>query len=366
MRDDLWSTLKQDWDYVRHEARPSWRRLARQTYAELDEFYFTPAHRQRLAATRGPWRWVLVGWWLLEALLLKLAPARRVVLVVALVFLWLSQNVVRFGNSVRADPNLAVVGGLLLIGILLLELKDKLLARDELRAGRAVQMALMPEHAPELSGWDIWMYTRPANDVGGDLVDSLVLSPGRVGVALADVAGKALPAALLMAKVQSTLRALATDVPSLAELAARTNQILCRDGLPNRFATLVYLDVREGSGCVRLLNAGHLPPIKAGPGVFHQLPIGDLALGLVPNAAYSEQTIDVDAGEMLIVYSDGVTEALNEAGDFFGDERLQAVLRALAGLTAREAGARILDTVDRFIGECRPYDDLSLVVLRRV
>ena len=108
------------------------------------------------------------------------------------------------------------------------------------------------------------MYTRPANDVGGDLVDCLDSGGGRVGFALADVAGKALPAALLMAKVQATLRALATDVPSLADLAARTNAILCRDGLPNRFATLVYLDVRDGDGTVRLVNAGHMPPVRIG------------------------------------------------------------------------------------------------------
>ena len=103
---------------------------------------------------------------------------------------------------------------------------DKLLARHELEAGRAVQRALMPDRCPTLTGWDVWLYTRPANDVGGDLVDCLEIEPGRVGFALADVAGKALPAALLMAKVQSTLRALATDAPSLSALAARSLPLL--------------------------------------------------------------------------------------------------------------------------------------------
>ena len=362
MHEDLWDTLKRDWVHVRAEARPGWKHLIRQTFAELEEFYLTPADRDRLAQTRRPWRWFLLTWWLLTALLLKLTPTRRVVLVVALALLWNAQSVIRLGPRVRADFDTAGLGAILVIGILLFELRDKLVAKDELRA---VQMSLMPSDPPALAGWDIWMYTRPANDVGGDLVDSLELQPGRLGIALADVAGKALPAALLMAKVQSTLRALATDVPTLGDLAARTNQILCRDGLPNRFATMVYLDVRADSGLVRLLNAGHMPPMQIADGRFHQLPLGNMALGLVPHVTYHEHQVDLAPGDTLLVYSDGVTEALNAAGEFFGDERLLALVPGVAPLSARNAGLRILDAVDRFIGECKPYDDLSIIVIKR-
>jgi sigma-B regulation protein RsbU (phosphoserine phosphatase) len=256
-------------------------------------------------------------------------------------------------------------GTFLLLCLLLLELKDKLLARHELEAGRSVQRALMPERCPNLAGWDVWLYTRPANDVGGDLVDCLELGPGRVGFTLADVAGKALPAALLMAKVQSTLRALATDAPSLSDLAAKTNDILCRDGLPNRFATLLYFDLRDNDNEVRLVNGGHMPPVLVSAGGYHELQRGDMALGLVPGAVYREQQQEVRPGEMLIGYSDGLTEALNAAGEFYGEERLHAVFAQVAPLTAREAGARILESVDAFIGTTRPYDDLSLIVLKR-
>lgn len=391
VHDDLWGTLKQDWHHVRQESAPGWRYLFSRTYAEIEEFYLTPDHRARLATHKNPWRWLILSWWLLKALLLKLTPARRVVLLLALVLLWMSPSVIYIGrvDRIQVDTSPAHFGSLLLIGLLLFELKDKLLAKDELRAGRAVQMALMPEHPPTLAGWDIWLYTQPANDVGGDLVDSLELSPGRLGVALADVAGKALPAALLMAKVQSTLRALATDAPSLGDLAARTNQILCRDGLSNRFATMVYLDVRANEGAIRLLNAGHMPPVHviagagAGPdrdnagrdgrtglnefnGRPHQLPLGNMALGLVPNARYDEQQVDLAAGDMLVVYSDGLTEALDASGDFFGDERLMTLLETIAPLSARDAGRRLLAAVDQFIGDRRPYDDLSLIVLKRL
>jgi len=257
-------------------------------------------------------------------------------------------------------------GAFLLVCLLLLELKDKLLARHELEAGRSVQRALMPERCPSLAGWDVWLYTRPANDVGGDLVDCLELGPGRVGFTLADVAGKALPAALLMAKVQSTLRALATDAPSLSDLAAKTNDILCRDGLPNRFATLLYFDLRADDGGARLVNGGHMPPVLVTSGGYHELQRGDMALGMMPGAAYREQHQDVKPGEMLVAYSDGLTEALNEAGEFYGEDRLRADFAQLASLSAKQAGERVLASVDAFIGPTRPYDDLSLIVLKRI
>ncbi|HNV02854.1 MAG TPA: PP2C family protein-serine/threonine phosphatase [Vicinamibacterales bacterium] len=360
----IWETLKQDWRYVRDDFGPAWRATLRMTVAELEEFYLTPEHRSRLRGMGAVKRWFSLAWWLLKGLFLKLAPLRRVILLVALLLLLNSAQIdsVR-GARVSVDGSL--FAAVLLLGLLLLELKDKLLARHELEAGRAVQRALMPERCPGLGGWDVWSYTRPANDVGGDLVDCLELGPGRVGFALADVAGKALPAALLMAKVQSTLRALATDVQSLSQLASKTNAILCRDGLSNRFATLVYLELRDRDGVVRLVNAGHMPPVRISGGTFHELPRGDMALGMMPASTYQERQLELRPGEMLVVYSDGLTEALNEAGEFYGDERLRSVFAGLGGLSAAEAGARLLASVDAFIGRTRPYDDLSLVILRR-
>ncbi len=360
----IWETLKQDWRYVRDDIRPAWRTTIRTTVAEVQEFYLTPEHRKRLAAMGRFKRWLSLGWWLLKSLFLKLAPLRRFVLLVALILLMSSAHVGAGGASVSINGSL--LGSALILGILLLELKDKLLARHELEAGRAVQRALMPQHCPSLVGWDVWMYTRPANDVGGDLVDCLELGSGHVGFTLADVAGKALPAALLMAKVQSTLRALATDTPSLSDLADKTNTILCRDGLPNRFATLVYVEARDTSGALRLVNAGHMPPVRVSGGTYHELRRGDMALGMIPGSTYEEQHEDLQPGDMLITYSDGLTEALNEAGEFYGDERLQAVFPTLSGLTASEAGARLLASVDAFIGATRPYDDLSLFILKRL
>ena len=361
----LWDTIKQDWRYVRDDVRPGWRAMLRTTMAEIQEFYLTPEHRRRLAGMGAFRRWMWLAWWLLTSLFLKLTPLRRFIFLVALLLLAASPRVVTAGRNTSVSVDGELIGAFLLVVLLVLELKDKLLARHELEAGRSVQRALMPERCPTLAGWDVWLYTRPANDVGGDLVDCLEVAPGRVQFTLADVAGKALPAALLMAKVQSTLRALATGTPSLSDLAAKTNDILCRDGLPNRFATLVYLDLRGGDGSVRLVNAGHMPPVLVSGGRYHDLQRGDMALGMVPGATYREQHQDVQPGEMLIVYSDGLTEALNEAGEFYGEDRLRALFPQLPGLGAHQAGTRILESVDAFIGTTRPYDDLSLIVLKR-
>jgi len=362
----LWDTLKQDWRYVRDDVRPGWRGMLRTTMAELREFYLTPEHRQRLAGMGAVRRGLWLAGWLLKSLFLKLTPLRRFIFLVALVLLFSSPRLVTTGNGTNVGADGSMFGAFLLVCLLLLELKDKLLARHELEAGRSVQRALMPDRCPSLAGWDVWLYTRPANDVGGDLVDCLELRPGRVAFTLADVAGKALPAALLMAKVQSTLRALATDAPSLGDLAAKTNDILCRDGLANRFATLLYFDLRDNDGAVGLVNGGHMPPVLVSAGGYHELQRGDMALGMMPGAAYREQHQDVQPGEMLIGYSDGLTEALNAAGEFYGEDRLRAVFAGLASLSAKQAGERILESVDAFIGTTRPYDDLSLIVLKRL
>jgi serine phosphatase RsbU (regulator of sigma subunit) len=185
-------------------------------------------------------------------------------------------------------------------------------------------------------------------------------------VALGDVAGKALPAALLMVKLQATLRALVPLFDGLGDLGRAVNRIVQRDGLPNRFATLVYLMLTEGSGEVRVLNAGHMPPVIMRAGALDRLPPGSMALGIMPEAAFTEQRVDLSKGDVLIAYSDGVSEAMDSSGDFFGDERLSAAIRDAAGEPAGVIGTRLLRAVHAFVGDAPRHDDVSLMVLRRV
>jgi serine phosphatase RsbU (regulator of sigma subunit) len=363
----LLHTLGQDARHIWNDVhRTGLRRTVDRTFVDLKEFYLSDHTRDRLVGMRKSRRGIYLAGWLLKSLFLKLTPARRVLLALSFVLMWQATNLQSRGDTTEISIHFPFLAIVTLLLILMLELKDKLLAREELEAGRFVQRALMPDRSPAIPGWDVWLFTRSANDVGGDLVDCLPVGEQRFGIVLGDVAGKGLPAALLMAKLQSTLRALATEENSLAELGHKMNRILCRDGLPNRFATMVYLDVGAGSGSVRMLNAGHPPPLVLRGAVLEELPNGSMALGMFSEAVFSEQRVDLADGNVLIVFSDGLTEAMSNNDEFFGDERLRARLPSLAGMSAEALGTRVVAAVDEFVGDRRPHDDLSLVVLRRV
>jgi hypothetical protein len=336
---------------------------------DLYHFYLDEASRAKLQRMGRIKRAFAMSWWLMKALILKLSPVRRLMLIVSI---WLILMGDLSFSSGAADVSLSFhfskVGYLVLLVILMLELKDKVLARDELAVGRAVQLALMPCESPDIAGWDVWLYTRPANDVGGDLVDFLSLQNGAAGLTLGDVSGKGLGAALLMAKLQATLRAYAADAEgegALADMGGRVNRVLCRDGLANRFATLLILRAEPDSGRVRFMNAGHMPPLVLSAGEVQRHPPVAPLLGVLPEARFAEQEVDLSEGDLLVAYSDGLTEAMNASADFFGEERLLDLVPSLAGLGAKEAGRRLISAVDAFIGEERPSDDLSLILLRR-
>ncbi len=345
--------------------RGGFKNTIRRDYRDLKDFYLDEDRRKRLESMGWFKRAIFITAWLLKGLFLKLTPVRRLLLIVGLVLILTSGDTGYSDGNFRININVPIVGSLLVLFVLMLELKDKLLARSELQAGRTVQHALMPERSPHVAGWSLWLFTRPANEVGGDLVDFQHVDEKRFGVTIGDVSGKGLGAALLMAKLQSTLRALAPDFGSLAKLGAKINEILHRDSLPNSFASLVYLQLQPDSGVVHLVNAGHLPPIVLRGSTFEEMPKGGTALGILPKAKYSDQRIELQNGELLLVYSDGLTEARNERDEFFGSERLMGLLPTLGGLSTEQVGKKLLAAVDQFVGDARANDDLSLVVFKR-
>jgi hypothetical protein len=341
------------------------KRTLRRDWSELKEFYLDEIRKERLQQMGKVKRFFVAGWWLIKSLLLKLTPARRLMLALSLIFLLSSHTISIDEGNVHVSNDTKMLGFVLVLFVLMLELKDKLLAQSELEAGRSVQRALLPKTNPQITGWELWLTTIPANEVGGDLVDYLELGPNRFGVALGDVAGKGLKAALLMVKLQATLRALAADFHSLADLGKKLNAILRRDGLPESFISLVYLELSSDSPRVRWLNAGHMPPLLLRNYKLTELPQGAAALGVLAEPAFVEQQIELQPNETLLLYSDGLIEARNEAGEFFGEQRLANFLPTLTGLSATEIGVRVISEVERFVGEARPHDDLSLVVLKR-
>ncbi len=341
-------------------------RTIRRDFRELKQFMLTEERQKRLESMGWFKRWLYFYWWLFKSLLLKLTPARRILLAVALLFLLLQDNFNIGGGDVRISFHFTPVSIFLLLFVLMLELKDKLLAKEELEAGRAVQNALMPPRSPDVPGWRLWLFTRSANEVGGDLVDFIKISDTRFGISVGDVAGKGLRAALMAAKLQATLRALATDGSSLKSFFAKLNRIFCRDCLPNMFASLVYVELQANSGTIRLVNAGHLPPIIIRGTRAEEMKKGGTALGLLSTAAFTESTLSLRRNDILLVYSDGFIEARNEAGEFFGEQRLLDLLPRVAVSSTDELGERIVAELDRFVGEARAADDLSMVIMKKV
>jgi len=335
-------------------------------YRSLKEYYLTEERKKKLESMGKFKRFFIIPWWLLKALFFKLTPFRRILLLIAIVLIMMAgDNKISSDNVSINLVGTAMIGGLILLFILALELKDKLLARTELAEGRAVQKALMPEANPEVAGWDIWLYTKPANDVGGDLLDFLKLSEDKVCISVGDVAGKGLSAALLMAKLQSTIRAIVPDYNSLMELGEKINRIFCRDSLPKLFASLVYIELDVTSGKIKILNAGHLPPLIIRNDIIEKLKITSPALGLIPDTLFNEQTAELHTGEYLIIYSDGLTEALNEEGNFFGENKLVEILTENSNQSSEYLGGKILAEISTFIGKTKIHDDLTIAIIKR-
>lgn len=333
-----------------------------QELKDLYYFYVDDERRAELESMGRIWRaFVLIGW-ILKSLFLKLSRARRVLLLAALVLVVIGSKRVIVG-SLDINADLHPWGFVLLLVVLMLELRDKLLARDEIAIARQVQLALLPDRHPDVPGWTVWSHSRAANDVGGDLVDYIELDGFRHAVVLGDVAGKGLGAALLTAKLQATLRALVPNAASLDDLGAGVNRIFHRDGLDNRFATLFFAELEHDSGQLRYLNAGHNPPFVIRSDTVARLPPSSYPLGMLESPVYEEGGLELKSGEMILAYSDGLTEACNDAGEEFGADRLEALAPQLRDLSPEAAGARILREVDKFIGEARLTDDLSLAII---
>lgn len=334
-------------------------------FEDLKEYFLTDERKKQLAGMGKVKRFFMMTWWLLAEMLLKLTPTRRLVLILGIILLLLPG---KFGIDAGFDfsTNTSLFGGILILFVLMLELKDKLVAKDELGEGRSVQKALMSEVNPSVPGWKIWLFTQPANDVGGDLVDIVNLEDGKFGITIADVSGKGLGAALLMAKLQTIIKSLAPEYSSLSKLFYRLNTVFHKDILSNSFASMVYMEIKENKDDLSYVNAGHLPPIVYSNGNFERLKKGDVALGLTPNSSFVSHKIKLSVEDYIITFSDGVTEAMNLRGDFYSVERLFNFTKKISFNSPEELGQKILDDVKLFIGEAKTHDDLSLVILQRV
>jgi phosphoserine phosphatase RsbU/P len=353
----LRSTLKDDFK------KGDFFKTLHRDFRELKEYYISEEKHRRLSQMNWIKRSFMFSWWLLKSMILKLTPLRRIILIIGILFLIIRVNA--SSNNNDASANSYMLGVILILFVLMLELKDKLLARDELEAGRKIQSALMPEVSPRFSGWSLMLFTRSANEVSGDLVDFIRIEPNCAGLLISDVAGKGLKAALLTTKLQSTVRSFIGDF-EIEKLVSKVNDIFYRDSLRNIFASLIYLEISENSGFLKYINAGHLPPLYIGTNGVKELPKGDAALGLMKGVNYKENLLELKSGEIFFAYSDGLTEARNDSGFFYGTERLLKLLTSVQNCNAKEIGNSVIDDLDRFVGDYRNNDDLSLLIVKRV
>jgi serine phosphatase RsbU (regulator of sigma subunit)/pSer/pThr/pTyr-binding forkhead associated (FHA) protein len=243
------------------------------------------------------------------------------------------------------------------------EATEKARLERELSLAAEIQRALLPEAMQSGPYFNVAASSIPCRSIGGDFFDYFNLADGRFAFTLGDVAGKGPPAALLTAMIQGAFASQVTTTDSPAALMAHINRTLIRRAIQARFVTVMY-GVLGADGRLTYSNAGHNPPILVGRDGVRRLETGGLILGLFPHATYEEETVQLEDGDTLIVFSDGVTEALNAAGDEFGEERLLPCVHEHRGSATDVLLDRILATVRNFAASAVQNDDVTALVLR--
>ena len=340
--DDLWTQFVAD-------ARSSYGFYDRDV--DWEEIHKLPRWRRPLHVARQ-------FFW---ALLLKMSPARRVLLLIAFVLLALS--------IMNSQTNFVVIAVMLFVLLLSLELADKVTMKRDLEIAREIQTWLVPSQPPEVPGANIAFATRPQNSVAGDYYDAFYPNAEereRLMVVIADVAGKSVPAALLMATLQASLRTIAGENAPLADLVARLNRYACAHSLNGlRFTTAVLSEYNPASRKLTYVNAGHNAPIlRRANGTLETLEVGGLPLGIRLDRNYETASLELRAGDALIFFTDGVVEAFNESGEEFGNERWLSAIRNLPDWDAQQTLQFLMKRVDEFAGATRQADDITCLVFR--
>jgi phosphoserine phosphatase RsbU/P len=233
----------------------------------------------------------------------------------------------------------------------------------ELSEARRIQRKLLPSVMPALDGWEIAASWQPATGVGGDCYDAIPFGRGRLGLSIADVVGKGIPAALLMSNLQAAVRAFASDAVEPRDLCQQVNRILCGNIAEGRFISFFYCLVDAAAGTLVYTNAGHyFPMLVRADGTFTRLDTGGPVLGVLQDADYQQAHVALTPGDRLVLFTDGLTEARSPAGEEFGEERLLTAALENRGCSAPSLQARLADAVASFT-EGRLQDDATLIVL---
>jgi sigma-B regulation protein RsbU (phosphoserine phosphatase) len=373
LTEDYWESLRQLFtrdvtpeglrSLLQREAQDTFRFLAREV--DLEDLSGLPGYRRH---PRALWRLFL-------AVSYRLSPWRRVLFAASVLFLaggWLGflMHVLQVGpfslEPVFTTQTWLLAAATALFFVLVLELRDKLGLKGDLEVARQIQFGLLPFEPIERNGVAIVTSMRPANTVGGDYFDVIDIGEGCLALAVGDVAGKAMPAALLMALLQGSLRTLLSAGFRGEELIGKLNAHLHANIPSNRLVTFFYGELDTATGRLRYVNAGHNPPLllASGQPTARLGPTG-VVLGVVPSSSYQTMEVTLESGDRLVLYTDGVTEAANPAEEEYGDVRLEAYVRDRRSESGRQLLDGIVADVLRFCHTARPHDDMTLMCLDR-
>ena len=305
----------------------------------------------------------------------KLSPARRVLLLAALILLVIPHSAIEYtghgGNVEVIEFDLHFWSALLLLLLLILEIGDRVVMKRDLQIAREIQTWLLPGVPPQIPGLSVAYATRPANTVAGDYYD-VFPRPGRtnddnrVVLAVADVAGKSIPAAMLMATFQASLKTLSTAQVALPELASNMNRYACSNSQGGlRFTTAFLAEYDPIRRTLDYINAGHNNPIlrRAG-GQIERLDVGGLPFGILPDTKYDSATITLAPGDWLIIFTDGLVEAENARQEDYGEARLLTAIEAGKSVEPQEMLKRLMAEVDLFVGNTPQHDDVTCLLLK--
>ncbi|MFZ1008317.1 MAG: PP2C family protein-serine/threonine phosphatase [Candidatus Sulfotelmatobacter sp.] len=354
--------ISQLWSQFEGEARASYRLYSRDVAAKTPEGLTRRGHRLHV---------VKEFFW---AVLEKLSPARRVLLLAALVLLVIPSG----GFSYESGHEMHVVeldfhfwGGLLLFLLLMLEIADRVVMKRDLQIAREIQTWLLPGAPPQIPGISVAYLTRPANTVAGDYYD-VFPRPGktnednRIVFAVADVAGKSIPAAMLMATFQASLKTLSTAQVALPELVANMNKYACSNSQGGlRFTTAFLAEYDAAGRTFTYINAGHNNPIlRRSTGLIERLDVGGLPLGIMPEAKYESASVTLAPGDWLIVFTDGLVEAVNAHDEEFDEPRVLSTLAMESSNSPQQLLERLMASVDLFVGSTPQHDDITCLLVK--
>jgi phosphoserine phosphatase RsbU/P len=275
-----------------------------------------------------------------------------------------SPNDVRLLRSVAAQTGLAIENSRLTEAVAT-EVAQRERLNRELEIAREVQQRLFPQSGPKVPGLDYAGRCRPASSVGGDYYDFVGMCDGRLGIAIGDISGKGVPAALLMASLQASLRGLAiANPPALSTLMANLNRLIYDASPSNRYATFFYGVYDPATREFVYVNGGHNAPMVFRGDQVLRLEEGGPVVGLFGPAQYQQASIQMDPGDTLVMFTDGISETMNAAEDEFEEDRLIAAVRASSASSPEQIIDRIVESCDAFAAGAPQHDDMTLVVAR--